>query len=145
VEESNLGNVQGHVLNFCIVGSFGEGDLEEGIHGGVPDNPVQSLQDVPFHLSEHLVVVKGAAHGLELSYGWDAILLVTIFGSDEQGSTADELVVALVDYTAGAVSVEEVNGKEEGLRQELESSMCFDQEVKQVWTHEPLNLSLNVN
>jgi hypothetical protein len=100
---------------------------------------------MPFHLSEHLVVVKGAAHGLELSYGWDAILLVTIFGSDEQGSTADELVVALVDNTAGAISVEEVDSKEKGLGQELESGMCFDQEVKEVWTHEPLDLSLNVN
>jgi hypothetical protein len=57
VEKSNLGDVESHVLNLNIVWSFRKGDLEEGIYCCVADHPVEGLQNVPFHLSEHLVIV----------------------------------------------------------------------------------------
>ena len=53
--------------------------------------------------------------------------------------------MALVYDTAGAVAVEEIDGKEECLGKELESGVSFDQEVKEVGAHEPLDLCLNVN
>jgi hypothetical protein len=133
------------VLDFSIIGGCGKSNLEESIYGRVSDNPVQSLQNVPFHLGEHFVIVKRAAHRFQLPNGGYAVLFVAILGSNEKRSTSDELVMALVYDTAGAVAVEEINGKEECLGQELESGVSFDQEVEEVGTHEPLDLCLNVN
>lgn len=116
MEESNLGNVQGHVLNLSIVWSLQECDLEEGIYAGVANDPVESLQNVPLHLGEHFVVIEGAAHGLELSNSGHTVFLVTVLGSNEERSAADQLVVTLVDHTAGAVSIEKVDGEEQGFR-----------------------------
>ena len=109
------------------------------------DHPVQGLQNVPFHLSEHLVIVERAAHRLQLPYGGYAVLLVTVLGGNEQGCAANELVVTLVDNAAGAVAVEEVDRQEEGLGQQLEGSVGFNQEVEEVGAHEPLDLGLDVN
>jgi len=53
--------------------------------------------------------------------------------------------VTLVYDTAGAVAVEEVDGQVEGLGKQLEGVVGFEQEVQQVWAHEPLDLSLNLN
>lgn len=145
MEQGNLRNVKGHVLDFGVVGSFGECNLEEGVHGWVSNNPVQGLQNVPFHLSEHLVIVERAAHRLQLPNGGHAVLLVAILGGNEEGSTADKLVVTLVDDAAGAVAVEKVDSKEEGLGQQLESGVSFDQEVEEVGAHEPLDLCLDVD
>ena len=57
VEESDLGDVESHVLNFSVVRSFREGNLKKRIDCGVTDDPVEGLQDAPFHLSELLVIV----------------------------------------------------------------------------------------
>jgi hypothetical protein len=145
MEKSDLGDVQGHVLDFGIVWRLRQSNLEESVDSGVSNDPVEGLQNVPLHLREHFVIVKGAAHGLELSYSWYSVLLVTILGSDEQGSTPNKLVVALVDNTAGAVTVEEVDGEEQCFRQQLESGVRFNQEVKEIGPHEPLDLCLDVN
>jgi hypothetical protein len=69
---------------------------------------------MPFHLDEHVIVVQGAAHGLEFPDGWHTILLVTIFGRNQQSCTANQLVVSLIDNTLGAVSIEKVDGQEQG-------------------------------
>lgn len=100
---------------------------------------------MPLHLREHLVVIKRAAHGLELPYGRDTVFLVAILGSDEQSSTTNKLVVALVDDTARAVPIEKVYSEEQGLRQKLEGGMGFDEEVEKIWSHEPLDFGLDVN
>jgi hypothetical protein len=100
---------------------------------------------VPLHLGEHLVVVQRAAHGFEFSYSRYTVFLVPVLSSNEKGSTSDELVVALVHDTAGAVAVEKVDSEKQSLRQQLEGGVSFDQKVKEVWAHEPLDLSLNVN
>jgi ABC-type Na+ transport system ATPase subunit NatA len=111
----------------------------------MPNNPVEGLQNVPLHLCEHLVVVQGATHGLQLSYSRYPVLLITVLGSNEEGGATDKLIVALVDDTAGAVAVEEVDSKKQSFRQQLEGGVSFNQEVKEVGTHEPLDLSLNVD
>lgn len=116
MEEGDLGHVQGHVLDFSIVGGFREGDLEEGVDSGVPNNPIECLQNVPFHLSEHLVVVERTTHGLQLSNSGHPVFLVTVLSSDEKCSAADELVMALVHNTAGAVPIEKIDSKEQCLR-----------------------------
>ena len=109
------------------------------------DHPVESLKNVPFHLSEHVVVVKGAAHGLELLDGWHTLLAVTVLGGDEEGGTANELVVALVDNATRAVPVEEVDGEEESIWQELESVVSLEKKVEKIRPHEPLDLLLDFN
>lgn len=109
------------------------------------DDPVEGLKDMPFHLGKHLIIVERAAHGLQLPDCGHTFLAVTVFGSDQEGSAANELVVALVDNTAGAVAVEEVDSKEQGLWKELEGGVSLNEEVEEVGSHEPLDLGLNVN
>lgn len=115
MEQGNLRNVECHVLDLSIIRRCGKGDLQEGIHGRVSNNPVQGLQYVPLHLGEHFVVVKRATHGLQLPDSWYPVFLIAILGSNEESSTSDKLVVALVNDAAGAVAVEKVDGEEESL------------------------------
>jgi hypothetical protein len=100
---------------------------------------------VPLHLGEHLLVVERAAHGLELSDERNTILLVSILGRDQERRTAHQLVVTLVDDTARAVSVEQVDSEEKGLGEELEGSVGLDEKVNEVWSHEPFDLLLDVD
>jgi hypothetical protein len=53
--------------------------------------------------------------------------------------------MTLVNDAARAVAVEEVDSEEQCLREELEGGMGFDEEVEEVWAHEPLDLSLDVD
>jgi hypothetical protein len=53
--------------------------------------------------------------------------------------------VTLVDDTARAVPVEEVDSKEECLWEELEGGVGLDEKVNEVWSHEPLDLLLDVD
>ena len=109
------------------------------------NGPAEGIEDMPLHLREHLFVVERAAHGLELADEGDALLLVAILGSDQEGCAADQLIVALVDDAARAVPVEKVDSQEEGLRKELEGGVSLDQKVDEIGSHEPLDLLLYVN
>jgi hypothetical protein len=53
--------------------------------------------------------------------------------------------VTLVDDTLGAVSIEKVDGKEQGLGEELEGVVSFEEEVEEVRTHKPLDFRLNLD
>lgn len=53
--------------------------------------------------------------------------------------------MTLVDNTLGAVTIHDIDGKEESLLEHTESTMGFDEKVDQVGTHEPLNLLLHVD
>lgn len=145
VVEGNLADVPCHVLHLHILVFLGQGDLQEAVDRRMTDPPVERVQHVPLHLCEHLLVVEVAAHGLQLPDGWHAILTVTVLGGDQEGGTADQLVVTLVDNALGAVPVEEVDGKEKGLGEKLEGRVGLDEEVEEVRSHEPLDLSLDVN
>lgn len=100
---------------------------------------------MPLHLGEHVIIVERAAHRLEFPNGRDTLLSVAIFGSDEESSATDELVVAFVDHAAGAVAVKEVDSKVKSLGKQLESVVGLQEEVEQIWSHEPLDLRLNLN
>ena len=128
--QRHLGDVRGHMLQLGIERNLCHSKLEKASDGGMADHPTESLQDMPFHLREHVVLVQGAAHGLELANGWDTVLAVTILSSNEQRRTADKLVVALVHHSAGAVTVEDVNGKMESLRKQMKCMVSFEQEVQ---------------
>ena len=145
VVHGNLSQVQGHVLNLCVVGRLIQGEFQPCVDGRMADGPTQGVEDVPLHLGEHLLVVERAAHGLQLTDKGDAVLLVTVLGGDQEGRAANQLVVALVDDTARAVPVEEVDGQEEGLGEELERSVGLDEEVNQVGSHEPLDFLLDID
>lgn len=145
VEEGNLEDVQCKMLYFRVVGSIDDGDLKKAVDSRVSNGPSQRLQNVPLHLDEHVVIVQRAAHRLQLLDCGNTVLLVSVLGGDEECCTANELVMSLVHNTLRAVSVEEVDGQEESGRQELECGVRFDQEVKQIRAHEPLDLRLNVN
>jgi hypothetical protein len=100
---------------------------------------------VPFHLGEHVLIVEIAAHGLQLPDQGNTFLSVPILGCNEKSSTSNQLIVALVNHTSRAISIEEVDGEEEGLGEKLKGGMSFDQEVNQIRTHEPLDFLLNIN
>ena len=53
--------------------------------------------------------------------------------------------MSLIDDPLRAVSVKEIDRQEEGLGQEGEGSVSFNQEVKQVWAHVPLDFRLDVD
>lgn len=72
-------------------------------------------------------------------------LLVTVLGGNQEGRAADELVMTFVDNTFRAVTIKEVDCKEQCGGLQLEGGMRFDEEIEEVWTHEPLDFSLNVN
>ena len=65
VEESHLTKEPSHMLEFHVTFAwlFFQSDLQESVNGGVTNNPVQSLQDVPLHLYEHILVIELTAHG----------------------------------------------------------------------------------
>ena len=100
---------------------------------------------MPLHLHEHVVIVERATHGLQFLDRGDLLFAISVLGSDQEGGTANQLVVALVDHSFGAVTVEQVDGEEQCLGEQLKSHVRFHQEVEQVGSHVPLNLSLNVN
>ena len=133
------------MLNLWIWSTFGDGKVQEARYSWVADHPIKSLKNVPLHLGEHVIVVKGAAHRLELLDGWNALLAVTVLGGDEEGCAANELVVALVDNAARAVPVEEVDGEEKSVRQELEGVVGLEEKIKEIRPHEPLDLLLDLD
>ena len=145
VEQGDLRNVQSHVLYLGIIRGIQDGDLQEAIHGGVSDGPPQGLQDVPFHLDEHVVIVERATHGLQFLDCGHTVLLVPILGCDQECRTAYQLVMSLVHDPLGAIPVEQIDRQEQGRRQQLERGVGFDEEVKEVGTHEPLNLGLDID
>lgn len=145
MEQGDLRDVQSHVLDLRVVRSIQDGNLKEAVHGRVSNRPAQGLQDVPLHLNEHVIIIQGATHRLQLLDGGHAVLLVAILGRNEQSSTSDQLVVSLVDNTLRAVSVKQVDGQEQRRGKELEGSVGFDEEVQQVGAHEPLDLGLNID
>lgn len=104
------------MLEDWVVADLGHSEIEEARDGRVTNDPVDGLQHMPLHLSEHVIVVEGAAHGLELPNRGHALLLVTVLGGNEQRGASDQLIVALVDNTAGAVAIEEVYRQVQGLR-----------------------------
>lgn len=53
--------------------------------------------------------------------------------------------MTLVNHSLGAVTVQQVDGQKQGGRHELEGSVGLDEEVQEVWAHEPLNLGLDIN
>jgi hypothetical protein len=96
-------------------------------------------------LCEHAGVIESAAHVVKFVNLGNAVLLVTILGSDEQCSASNQLVVLLVHNSLRAVSIEEVNREEESLGKEAEGGMGLDEEVDQVRSHEPLDLALHID
>ena len=145
VEESNLGQVSCHRLDLGVKVDLLKDHLQKALDGRMADRPAQRLQNMPFHLDEHILVVQVAAHRLEFPDRWHPVLLVPILGSDEHGRTAHELIVPFVDHSAGAVSVEQVDGEVEGFGEEGEGGVGFDEKVQEVGPHKPLNFGLDVN
>ena len=119
--------------------------LEEAVDGRCTDVPVQSRHHMTLHLREHVLLVELAAHRGQLLYAGYLLAALAIFGGNQKGGAADELVVSSVDDPLGTVSIEDVDCKEESLGLKPKGSMGFDQEVEQVRTHEPLNLGLKVD
>ena len=145
VEHGHLGDVQGHVLELGIVLGVGRGHHEEGVDGGMADDPVDRLQQVPLELQEHAVVVGGAAQRPQVVEGRHAVLAVAELGRHEEGGAAQQLVVALEDDPRGAVAVHEIDGEEERLRPEAVGGVGLDEEVQQERTHVPADLGLQVD
>ena len=80
------------------------------------NEPVNGLQNMPFHLSEHIVVIECAAHGLQFLDRGYPVLTISIFCCYEQRTASYQLVVLFIDNTARTIPIEEVDGQEKGLR-----------------------------
>lgn len=145
VVEGDLADVGGHVPNLAVVLLVGPNNGLEKVHGRMADVPLQRIENVHFHLSEHACIVKAAAHVVQLVNLRNTVFFVPVLGSDQQSCTADQLVVLLVDDTLGAVPVEQVDGQKQRFPQQGECCMRLNQEVNEVRPHEPLYLSLHVN
>ena len=133
------------MLHLRVISVVQSSMLQEGINSRVSNSPSKGLKHMPFHLSEHIVIVEGAAHGLQFLDGRHAVLLVIVLGRNEQRCTSNQLIMALVDHTLRAVSVQKVDRQEQGGGQKLERSVGLDQEVKKVRSHKPLDFGLDVN
>lgn len=143
--QGNLANVCRHVFDLPAIPFLGRNQLGEEVDGGVSNVPVQSVENVHFHLREHAGIVKSAAHVVELIDLGDSILLVSILGGDQKGGATNELIVLLVNDTLGAVAIEKVDGEEERFGQERKGSVGLDKEIDKVRAHEPLDLALHVD
>lgn len=106
MKHGDFADITSHMFHLRVREGIVQGDLKKGIDSGMSDDPTKRLQYVPLHLSEHIVLVQRAAHGLQLLDGWDAVLAVSVFGGDQKSGAADQLVVALVDHSLRTVSIE---------------------------------------
>lgn len=68
-----------------------------------------------------------------------------IFGSYPQGGTTKQLIVSNKDYSLRRVSVNDVDGKKQGLMVEAEAEMGPGKKVEEKRTHAPLNLRLGID
>ena len=73
------------------------------------NEPVNGLQNMPFHLGEHIIVIECAAHGLELLNRGYSVLAISIFGRHEQRTASYQLVVLFIDNTARTIPIEEID------------------------------------
>lgn len=145
VVESNLAKVGSHMFDFCIVTLLGSHELGEEVDGGVANGPLEGVEDVHLHLGEHAGIVETATHVVELVDLGNTVLLVAVLGGDEEGGTADELIVLLVHDSSRAVSVQQVDGEKERLWEQSKGGVGLDEEVDKVGSHKPLNLALHVD
>lgn len=53
--------------------------------------------------------------------------------------------MSFIHNPSRAISIKEIDGQEQCFRYEAECAMSFNQEVKKVRTHEPLDFGLDVN
>ena len=79
------------------------------------NEPVNGLQNMPFHLGKHIVVIKCAAHGFEFLNRGYPVLTISIFCCYEQRTASYQLIVLFIDNTTRTVPIEEVDGQEKGL------------------------------
>lgn len=145
VVERDLADVGSHVLNLLVVPLLRDNELGEEVDGRVTNGPIESVENMHLHLGEHASIIKSTAHVVELVDLGNTVLLVAILGSDQQSSAANKLVVLLVHDPFRAVTVQEVDSEEQCLGQQLEGSVGLDEEVDEVGTHKPLDLSLHVD
>lgn len=112
VIEGDLADVSCHVLDLDSIPLVCYNQLCEEVDSWVTDVPLEGVEHVHLHLSEHARVVETAAHVVQFVDLGDPVLLVTVLGGNEQSRAADELVVLLIHHPLGAVPVEQVDGQE---------------------------------
>ncbi len=133
------------MLSLWIEGDVQDSEVQEAGDRRVTDNPVQGLQNMPLHLGEHVVVVKRAAHGLELPNGGHTLLAVSVLRCDQESGTAYELVVSLIHDSTRAVAIQKIDREVQCFRQQSEGVMSFQKEIEQIRSHVPLNLRLDLD
>ena len=129
VVEGDLAYVRREVFDLLVVLVVGDDELHEDVDGWAADGPVDRVEHVHLHLREHACVVQPAAHVVELADLRHPLLLVAVLGGDEESRAPHELVMLLVHDALGAVAVEEVDGKEERLGEEVKCRVGFDDKV----------------
>jgi len=98
VVKGDLADVSCHVFHLLIVPFCGNEELGEEVDRGVAYCPLERVKNMHLHLSKHAGIVEPAAHVVQLMDLWNAVFLIAILGSDQQGCTADELVVLFIHH-----------------------------------------------
>lgn len=143
VEAANLEEVlaESTGLNVVVVGL---GDTTEEVHGvGVGEVIVESTEDKTFGLEDLGLGEAIIGDVFEVLDVWRKDLLV--LGGDEHGGDTDKLKAVELDNLAGKEAVDDVDRKEEGLRQQPKARVNLEQPVNKDATHLPLEFVLAVH
>jgi len=137
------------LANRHLFGGGGAGAIERVDHAaepslasGVSEFPVDCSENMPFHLHERVLLVYTTAVLLKISRIGDVILRIFKLGGDPDCNASNELIVLLIDDTAGRIAVENVDTEVESLLAEMENSVQFDHEVDEGRTHGHVNVGL---
>lgn len=130
-----------------VLGRVGKG--EEGSQPSfrcwVVDVPSNGGEDMALHLDKCGLLVRATAHLVELANKRNDLLGVLELGGDPKSSTANKLVVLLVDDASRHIAVDDVDCKVEDLGAKTELSVHLDDKVDQERAHAPLQLWLLVH
>ena len=140
VKQADLHQVlaEGTRLNIVVVGL---GDATKEVHRvGIAEIIVKSAEDESlgaedFRLAEAIIGDMTEVGNM----GREDFL---VFGRDEHGSNADQLQTIQEDNLLGEESINDVDSQEEGLREQVETSMDLDQPVNENASCLPLKVVL---
>ena len=143
VETANLKQILAESAGLDVV-VVGLGDTTEEVHGvGVGEVVVQGTKDEALGLEDLGLGEAIIGDVLEvLDVGREDFL---VLGSDEHGGDTDELEAVELDNLAGEEAVDDVDSKEEGLRQQPKTRVNLEQPVDKDAAHLPLELVLAVH
>ena len=129
IHHGDLEQVLGHRADRVVVVVGLADGAEERHWAWVTQLPVQTREHEGLSLLDLLSGVSLIDHEHHLGHGWRIDLLV--LGSNEEGGSTDELKLADGDDLNAEETIDNVDGKEQGLREQVETLVDLDEPVKE--------------